>query len=208
MRSIVLSIADLCNNAWMRQTRLKSDSIRWGEWPRACLTLVSSKMLRHTLWNYRAYFQNSRIIGNITVPPPRFKSFWDALRLIFRVTDQFAQPVNDFSIYFNSLTPPSPNQMIDQLFVDKHKNGVTPNSICFYLRVAGWNEADDAQLLATNGVTLEIDAVDPVTQRAVYIPLRYRIAAADLATWIQPHRTTVVDVALQRVPSDNTFTIA
>ena len=129
-------------------------------------------------------------------------------QLIFRVTDQFGQPVNDFSIYFNSLTPPSPNQMIDQLFVDKHKNGVTPNSICFYLRVAGWNEADDAQLLATNGVTLEIDAVDPVTQRAVYIPLRYPIAAADLATWIQPHRTTVVDVVLQRVPSDNTFTIA
>ena len=77
----MLSIAGLRNNAWMRQTRLKSDSIRWGEWPRACLTLVSSKMLRHTLWNYRAYFQNARIIGNITVPPPpRFKSFWDALR--------------------------------------------------------------------------------------------------------------------------------
>lgn len=129
-------------------------------------------------------------------------------QLIFRITDQFGQPVNDFSVYFNSLDGQPPNKLIDELFVDKHKNNATPNTICFYLRVAGWNEADNADLLQVNGVTLEIDATDPLTQRAVYLPVRLDIAPNNLSKWVQAHRTTVVDVVLHRLPSDNSFALS
>jgi hypothetical protein len=130
-------------------------------------------------------------------------------QLTFRVRDQNGQPVNDFSVYFNSYGGSgTPSELINKLFEDKHKNERTPNSICFYLRVEAWDrDLKDwvSRLSPVDGVSLEIDAIDPTTQRVMYLPVRMQLSAPQLAQWIQPHRTTIVDVVLLRLPHKVTF---
>ncbi len=129
-------------------------------------------------------------------------------QVVFRVRDHLGRPVKDFSVFFNSFDGEKPEQLIDGLFEDHHQNNITPNSACFYLRVECWDEkAGDwvTRLDKVGGVTLEIDAVDPLSQRILYIPLRMHIPADELESWIQPHRTTIVDVNLMRLPHRVTF---
>jgi hypothetical protein len=130
-------------------------------------------------------------------------------QLVIRVTDQFGKPVENFSVYFNSFGgDKAPDQLINKLFEDKHSNDRTPNTINFYLRTKHWNKDErvwKSQLEAIEGVSLEIDAIDPLTQRVLFIPLRLKIGAADLLKWIEPHRTTVIDIQLMRLPHHVTF---
>lgn len=134
-------------------------------------------------------------------------------QLVFRLRDQRGQPVPDYSIFFNSMGGDATggnSQLINELFEDKHKNDATPNTMNFYLRVAKF-DAGSAQgisrLPSIGGVDLEIDATDPVTDRIVYLPIRLRIDGAELLKWLEPHRTTIVDVTLFRLPSSQAFVI-
>ncbi|MCB1187434.1 hypothetical protein KDL29_09740 [bacterium] len=128
-------------------------------------------------------------------------------QLVIRVTDQFGMPVNNFSVYFNSYGgDSSPDQLINRLFEDKHRNEHTPNCVNFYLRSRKWDGSDwKSQIEAIKGATLEIDAIDPLTQRVLFIPLRMKIVSSDLLKWIEPHRTTVIDIQLTRLPHHVTF---
>lgn len=128
-------------------------------------------------------------------------------QLIFRIRDQNRQPVKDYSIYFNSQGGgQKPAEMIDALFEDKHRNNTTPHTITFYLRTDRFENGDwHARLADIKGVDLEIDAQDTQTNRILFVPLRLRITSEELQAWIQPHRTTIVDVELLRLPSADTF---
>jgi len=134
-------------------------------------------------------------------------------QLVFRIRDQHGAPINDFSIFFNSLGGDQndrPTQIINGLFEDKHKNDFTPNTINFYLRIEKFNPDThtwDSQLPDINGVDIEIDATDAVTNRVVFLPIRLRVDANQLQKWLRPHRTTIVDVTMFRVPSSQAFMI-
>ena len=94
------------------------------------------------------------------------------------------------------------------LFEDKHKNGATPNCINFYLRLTQWDSGLNRwvdRLPAIQGVDLEIDGVDPITGRALYLPVRMKIDTATLAEWVQLQRTTIIDVEMMRIASNDTF---
>lgn len=132
-------------------------------------------------------------------------------QIIVRVRDQNGKPITDYSIHFNSLGGgDEPDKTIDALFEDKHVNNASPNTITFYLRTDVYNSRAGrfrSRLGDVNGVDLEIDALDEKTRRILYVPLRMRIPSADLEQWIQPHRTTILDVQLLRLPSDDTFSM-
>jgi hypothetical protein len=132
-------------------------------------------------------------------------------QVVIRVRDQLGKPVNDFSVYFNSIGGDrGPSDAINSLFEDKHKNIATPNCITFYLRLTQWDEKKKDwidRLPGINGVDLEIDGVDRVTGRALYLPLRMRIDSELLCKWLRPHRTTILDVELMRIASNDTFMI-
>ncbi len=132
-------------------------------------------------------------------------------QLVFRIRDHLGQPVSDYSIFFNSFgAGGAPTQLINGLFEDQHKNDNTPNTMNFYVRTETYDSTSNdwiSQLTPINGVSLEIDAIDHATQRVLYLPLRMAIGADDLAQWIQPHRTTIVDVQLIRLPAKVTFII-
>lgn len=131
-------------------------------------------------------------------------------QVVVRVRDQNGDPVNDFNIYFNSVGGErGPGILINELFEDKHKCGKSPNCINFYLRLntfdpkIGW----PSQLEKVNGVDLEIDATDPASDRVFYLPVRFRISNLNLLKWIQPHRTTVLDVTMIRLPKDQVMVV-
>ena len=128
-------------------------------------------------------------------------------QVIFRLRDQNGLPVKDYSIYFNSLGGGSkPQNFIDEMFEDHHRNNTTPNVSTFYLRTECYDgQTWKSRLPLVNGVDIEIDAVDAETDRILFVPLRLRLPSDVLQAWIQPHRTTIVDIEMLRLPSEDTF---
>ena len=128
-----------------------------------------------------------------------------------RVRDQHGKAINDCSVHFNSLGGGAdPKILINSLFEDTHQNKAAPDTTTFYLRLEAWdkNRKDWVNRLEqVNGVDLEIDCVDPRTQRIVFVPLRMRLSAQQLADYVQPHRATLIDVELLRLPARETFSI-
>ena len=137
-------------------------------------------------------------------------------QVIFRVKDQNGNPINDCSIHFNSFGGDSqmggapPKVLINTLFEDTHLNNASANTVTFYLRLNAW-DADTKtwvdRLPAINGIDLEIDSIDALTNEILFLPLRMRLPAAQLACFIKPHETTIVDVVLMRLPSKLTFSL-
>lgn len=128
-------------------------------------------------------------------------------QIVFRLRDQNGLPVKDYSIYFNSRGGEGrPQQIIDELFEDHHRNNATPHTIAFYLRTHAYDGTEwQARLEGVNGVDIEIDAVDAATNRILFVPMRLRLSSAQLQAWVQPHRTTIIDVEMLRLPSEDTF---
>lgn len=128
-----------------------------------------------------------------------------------RVRDQHGNAINDSSIHFNSLGGGTqPKTLINSLFEDTHQNKTSPDTTTFYLRLEAWDKDAKSwinRLAEVNGVDLEIDCIDPRTQRVVFVPLRMRLSAEQLASYIQPHRATLIDVELLRLPARETFSI-
>lgn len=130
-------------------------------------------------------------------------------QVIFRLRDQNGLPIKDYSIYFNSLGGGGdPQHVIDEMFEDHHRNNATPHIITFYLRTQAYNgHTWESRLSYINGIDIEIDAVDAETNRILFVPLRLRLSSEQLQAWVQPNRTTVVDVELLRLPSADTFVL-
>jgi hypothetical protein len=130
-------------------------------------------------------------------------------QVIVRVRDQHGNPINDYSIHLNSFGGGArPAILINTLFEDTHQNKISPDTTTFYLRLEAWDGNTWADRLAqVNGVDLEIDCIDPKTERIVFLPLRMRLNAEQLARYLRPHRTTLIDVELLRLPARETFSM-
>jgi hypothetical protein len=129
-----------------------------------------------------------------------------------RVRDQHGKAIDDYSVHFNSFGGGSGQGQVaaNDLFEDTHKNRTSPDTTTFYLRLESWDgTARDwvDRLAKVNGVDLEIDCIDPKTQRIVFVPLRMRLNANLLARYLKPHRATLFDVILQRLPAQETFSM-
>lgn len=152
--------------------------------------------------------------------------------IVFRVKDQNGQPVRNFSVYLDSFgNDTEPNTILDRMFQDTHKNDRTSNTISFYLRVERYQEDEGKkidklaeedlgkvseavlgeiwkyQIPEVNGIDLEIDIADIDRERLCYVPLRMRIKPHELVKYLQPHRTTVFDIELMRLPTQDAYQI-
>jgi hypothetical protein len=126
-----------------------------------------------------------------------------------RVRDQHGNPINDCSIHLNSFGGGAqPGILINELFEDTHQNKTSPDTTTFYLRLEAWDGANwKDRLVQVNGVDLEIDCIDPKTQRIVFVPLRMRLNTDQLARYVKPHRAILIDVELLRLPARETFSM-
>lgn len=130
-------------------------------------------------------------------------------QIVFRVRDQDGRPVEHFDVFFDSDLAKNDTELpIGALFQDKHLNEKTPHCICFYLRTDAFDKNRDswtARVPQVKGCFLEVSAVEPGTDEILYLPFRFEFTAKQLERWIQPHRTTIIDVELMRLPSPEVF---
>ncbi len=130
-------------------------------------------------------------------------------QVIFRLRDQDGRPIKHFDIFFNSLeVNGKKSKSFGELVEDNHLNDKSPNVITFYLRVETFNADQNKwinQLDQAGTTYLEITATEPETDSIRYVPFRLKLSKTLLKQWIQPHRTTIFDIELLRIPGPDVF---
>ena len=126
-------------------------------------------------------------------------------QIIVRIRDQDGHPVKHYDIFFNSKRNGEP---ISGLIEDKHINQVSPNVMTFYLRTDAFDSGTKTwrpHIPNVKGFFLEVTATEPETGEILYLPFRREFNTADLEDFIQPHRTTIIDIDLLRLPSPEVY---
>ena len=135
-------------------------------------------------------------------------------QVVFRLRDQDGQPVpiGNSDIFFVSEQSEKGTVPVQSIIEHSTVSGISPNSIAFYLRVQKFDRrAKDwiDQLSNVNDFALEVTAIEPAapTQNPLisYLPLRIPLTRAQVRKLIQPHRTTIIDVTLLRLPSPDLY---
>jgi pimeloyl-ACP methyl ester carboxylesterase len=131
-------------------------------------------------------------------------------QVVVRLHDQngIPVPVAHSDVYFVSNQQDPKAIPIQKLIEDTSVSGVSPNCILFYLRVSRFDAKPKTwvdQLASLADFALEITAIEPATPTQTplvsYLPLRIPLTKTQLTNFVQPHRTTIIDVELARVPS-------
>ncbi len=135
-------------------------------------------------------------------------------QVIFRLRDQdgLPIPIGNSDIFFVSEQGAKGTIPIQSLIEHTSVSGISPNVITFYLRTQkfdrrakGWVD----QLANVSDFELEITAIEPAapTQDPLisYLPLRIPLSGKQVKSLIQPHRTTIIDVTLLRLPSPDLY---
>jgi pimeloyl-ACP methyl ester carboxylesterase len=135
-------------------------------------------------------------------------------QVIIRLRDQdgLPIPIGSSDIFFVSNQQEKGTIPIQSLIEDTSVSGVSPNAILFYLRLRKFiRKAQDwvDQLLDVFDFALEITAIEPAAPRqdplVAYLPLRIPLNRRQLTSLIQPHRTTIIDVTLLRLPAPEVY---
>jgi len=133
--------------------------------------------------------------------------------LVFRVRDQDGKPVEDVDINFETKGARRSDQEFSKLIEHTHGNKQYSGTFTFFLRVGRFVEEGDEirvddRLQHLKEVSLEITAQEPKSKdNIVYLPLRVDFSPEQIQEIIRPHGTTVVDINLSRVPSNDVFTV-
>lgn len=134
-------------------------------------------------------------------------------QIIIRLRDQDGRPVDHYDIDFGRGPDAQNPTSISDLLQDKHRNGVSPNIITFYLRTGRWDGKTPydeegnylTRLTEIDQALLSITATEPQTSDIQYVPFRKELNTKSLISFIRPHETTIVDIEMQRIPSGNVF---
>ena len=135
-------------------------------------------------------------------------------QIIFRLRDQDGNPIPIASsdIFFVSEQSTKGTIPIQSLIENTVVSNAAPNCIVFYVRLSRFDRrAKDwvDQLAQVGDFALEITAIEPAApvQNPLisYLPVRLPLTSKQLANFIQPHRTTIIDVTLLRLPSPEVY---
>ena len=135
-------------------------------------------------------------------------------QVVIRLRDQDGSPIpiGSSDIFFVSNQKEKGTIPIQSLIQDTSVSGVSPNVILFYLRVKKFQRKEQNwvnQLADVLDFALEITAIEPAapSQNPLisYLPLRIPLNRRQMTNLIQPHRTTIIDVTLLRLPSPEVY---
>jgi len=130
-------------------------------------------------------------------------------QLIFRLRDQFGQPVEHFDITIKSGLKRKTINRLEDMIEDKHHNYRDKGSITFYLRTQEFNAPDWIELLDKVASTeVEITGYEALSSDIDYIPLTISLHPDQIRSAIQSFRTTIFDIELMRLPSEKVFSIS
>jgi hypothetical protein len=135
-------------------------------------------------------------------------------QVIFRIYDQDGLPVPIASgdIFFVSNQQKKGTIPIQSLIEDTVVSGISPNAIVFYLRTKkfiprrkDWVD----QIPDVSDFAIEITAIEPAAPLhdplVAYLPLRIPLSNDQVKELVQPHRATIIDVTLLRLPSSRLY---
>jgi hypothetical protein len=129
-------------------------------------------------------------------------------QVIIRLFDEDGRRIEDYDIYFDSQPANGAITAISDLIEHKHKNGVTPNVFMFYLRTEKWDGARWTNRMdELKSLTFSIEANEPETADIQYVPFVLPLDQGAIKKWIRHHTTTVMDIYMRRVPSENVFSV-
>ena len=136
-------------------------------------------------------------------------------QIIIRLRDQDGRPVPDYDVNFRRMSAEGSTTDIGSLIQHKHRNLLTPNVITFYLRTGKWDRDNktfkDAEgsylnrLSEIDDVILEITGEERETNDIQYLPFRKHFDAETLMRFVKLHATTIIDIEMRRIPSENVF---
>ncbi|MBA3833247.1 MAG: hypothetical protein H0X34_15400 [Chthoniobacterales bacterium] len=135
-------------------------------------------------------------------------------QIIFRLHDQDGSPIPiaNTDIFFVSEQTTKGTIPIQSLIEHTVVSGAATNVIVFYVRLLKFERrAKDwvDQLKSVGDFALEITAIEPAAPvrdpLISYLPVRLPLTSKQLATLIQPHRSTIIDVTLLRLPSPEVY---
>ena len=132
--------------------------------------------------------------------------------LVFRVRDEQGAPVKDFEIVLTAGAD-SPDALPPGFFIDRQRNRADPGTITYYVNAA---KLLGAKAVAHDGRTLRpaLAGADSLGLRVVpypqdgfvhFLPCALPASGANLAAWVRPYETTVIDVVLRRVVREGVF---
>ncbi len=143
-----------------------------------------------------------------------WEHIWDRRRqydphamVVFRVVDQFGEPVPHLDLYFRAARARRTLQVSD-LIEHHHHNTQHAGTHVFYLRTHTFQETTGTwipRIKNLGAFVLQVTATEPETRDLRYVPLTWPLAGADLAPLIRPHETTLVEIQLYRYGRDRLF---
>ncbi|PIE76779.1 hypothetical protein CSA17_00390, partial [bacterium DOLJORAL78_65_58] len=130
-------------------------------------------------------------------------------QLVFRLNDQFGDPVEEFDLTFRSGGGANRTRLEDMI-EDKHINRKHRGTVLYYLRTQRYKGSDGNlkitdRLREVAPLDFEITGYEPRSRQIAYLPVRIRLTAKQVQELIQPFRTTIVDVQMLRLPHRDVF---
>lgn len=132
-------------------------------------------------------------------------------QLIFRIRDQFGNAVKHFDINIHSDRKNREQRPLEKMVEDHHGNKQDGGTITFYLRTQQFNRRSKTWrdlLQDVAPVDIEITGHEPLSGDIRYVPLSLRLGSAEIQHMLQSFRTTIIDITLARLPSEQVFKIS
>lgn len=131
-------------------------------------------------------------------------------QLIFRLKDQYGNAVEHFDVRLNSDSSKNDLPKLERMIEDHHGNKKDDGTITFYLRTQKFDSKKKIwrELLSdVAGVSVEITGYEPDSGNISYVPMNIQLDNAKINALVQSFRTTIIDITLVRLPSDQVFEI-
>ncbi|MCW8826476.1 MAG: hypothetical protein OQK78_08635 [Gammaproteobacteria bacterium] len=131
-------------------------------------------------------------------------------QLIFRLTDQFGNGVENFDVTFKTSEFKNRQPRLEKMIEDQHGNRRDKGTITFYLRTQKFLKGSKRWRELMNSIAdvdIEVTGYEPLSGDISYLPLNIHLTGKQLRRIIQSFRTTIIDIELVRLPSENVFNI-
>lgn len=133
--------------------------------------------------------------------------------LIFRVHDDQGHVIRDFDIILTAGKEDSPNHLPPGFLIDRQKNHLDAGTITYYINHARMMGAPEVtykgkQLRPPLGTCSSLGLrVVPYPQDGfvMYRPATLTASAANLANFVKPNQTTIVDIVMRRIVREGVY---
>jgi len=99
---------------------------------------------------------------------------------------------------------------LEKMIEDRHNNSNDKGTLTFYLRTQKFNKSKKAWIDLLDKIAdlhIEISGHEPLSGDIAYLPLNIQLTNKDLKQAIKSFQTTIIDIELIRLPSENVFKV-